>query len=71
VTTSASSRAQALADQAGQLGAFALAAGLEFLQTLGEQGEGFGVEGLRVAGVGHQHAGPGQHLQAGSARPAA
>eukprot|EP01034_Spumella_vulgaris_P033760 gene33759-41648_t len=54
---------QAFVDQAGQLGAFALAAGLEFLQTLGEQGEGFGVEGLRVAGVGHQHAGPGQHLQ--------
>jgi len=54
---------QAVADQAGQFGAFALAAGLSSFQTLVEQRQGFGIQGLRVAGVGHQHARPGEHFQ--------
>ena len=54
---------QTLVDQAGQLQAFTLAAGLELGERLVEQRHGLGIERLRVAGVGHQHAGPGQDFE--------
>ncbi|MNZ62488.1 hypothetical protein D3C78_806130 [compost metagenome] len=54
---------QALVDQSGQLGAFAVTAILQFVQGLFEQGHGFAVERLRVGGISHQHARPGQYFE--------
>nr|BFE93001.1 hypothetical protein GCM10020185_35370 [Pseudomonas brassicacearum subsp. brassicacearum] len=54
---------QALVDQPGQLRAFALAAGLEFLEAFIEQCHRLGVQRLWVARIAHQHAGPSQDFQ--------
>ncbi len=54
---------QALVDQACQLRAFALAAGLELFEALVEQCQCLGVQRLRVSRIAHQYAGPGQHFQ--------
>ncbi|MCY1175819.1 hypothetical protein D9M73_160740 [compost metagenome] len=54
-------RRQALVDDLRQFGAFAGAAGLQFIQRLVECGQCLRIEGLRIGGIGHQHARPGQH----------
>ncbi|MNI56646.1 hypothetical protein D3C73_1116610 [compost metagenome] len=54
---------QAIVDQPCQLRAFALAASLEFFQAFVEQRQCFGVQGLRVGRITHQHAGPGQDFE--------
>ncbi|MCY1431387.1 hypothetical protein D9M71_473540 [compost metagenome] len=54
---------QTLVEQAGQVGTFAAAAFLQLVQGLGEDFQGGAVEGLRVGGIGHQHAGPGEDFQ--------
>ncbi|MCY1511769.1 hypothetical protein D9M68_462070 [compost metagenome] len=56
-------RIQALAEQLGQLGAFAGAAVLQFAEGGVEGFQRRLVERLRVGRIGYQHAGPGQHFQ--------
>ncbi len=54
---------EALIEQLGQLGPFALATVFQLVQGLGEQRQGALVQCLRIGGIGHQYAGPAEHFQ--------